>query len=342
MQQQQKWQRNATSQTTNKSNDKTPETSHNYLLQHYCLTSSTRKIRTRLSFCKRNVPREIKTKCSSRRKDFPFLAILGKSHKRSGNFRNSQGIQNSLVKDTSPGKNSYEYIPKRQSKISNGKRDQRNVGEESNEESLATQRSACSKSISEQSFPYKEKRCGLLSGYKSENYESVCTLYALQNGKFPDFDEGKRLHVQNRFEGRLFYSVSRQIMSSFSEIFMGRESLPITVSLFWSRTSPSSFYQNFDSPNIPFAPSIYQNFDLPGRHFVNASINRETSSCKIHRNLSPSTFGICNKLKNVSHGTGTNSRIYKPCDKFDSNYSFLNRRETERNFTGIQNNIFNK
>ena len=60
MQQQQRWQRNATSQTTNKSNDKTPKTSHNYLLQHYCLTSSTRKIRTRSSFCKRNVPREIK------------------------------------------------------------------------------------------------------------------------------------------------------------------------------------------------------------------------------------------------------------------------------------------
>ena len=44
---------------------------------------------------------------------------------------------------------------------------------------------------------------------------------------------------------------------------MGRESLRIHVSMFWSRSSPSSFYQNFKSPNIPFAPSKYQNFDLP-------------------------------------------------------------------------------
>ena len=51
------------------------------------------------------------------------------------------------------------------------------------------------------------------------------------------------------------------------------------------------------SPNIPFAQSKYQNFDLPGRHVFNVSINRETSSRKRHRNLSPSTFGICNKLK---------------------------------------------
>ena len=39
------------------------------------------------------------------------------------------------------------------------------------------------------------------------------------------YDEGKRLHVQNRLEGRLFYNTSRQIMSSFGEVFMGRESL---------------------------------------------------------------------------------------------------------------------
>ena len=81
-------------------------------------------------------------------------------------------------------------------------------------------------------------------GYKSENSESVCKLYVLQNRKFADFkicDEGKRLHVQNRFEEHLFYSTSRQIMSSFSEVFMGRESLRMHMSVFWSRTSPSSF-----------------------------------------------------------------------------------------------------
>ena len=107
-QQQQRWQRNTTSQTTNKSNGKTPKTSDNYLLQHFSQTSSTRKIRKRSSFSKGNVPGRIKTKCSSRSKDFSFRTILKKAHKRSGNFRNSEGIQNSFVKDTSPGKNSSE------------------------------------------------------------------------------------------------------------------------------------------------------------------------------------------------------------------------------------------
>ena len=71
-------------------------------------------------------------------------------------------------------------------------------------------------------------------------------------------------------------------------------------------------------------------------------MNRETSSRKRHRNLSHSTFGICNKLKKVSHGSGTKNRIFRSCDKFDSNDSFFNRRESERNFTGMQNNIFNE
>ena len=91
--------------------------------------------------------------------------------------------------------------------------------------------------------------------------------------------------------------------SSFSKVFMGREPLRIPVSAFWPWTNPSSFYrvftfqQNFESPNIPFAPSKYQDFDLLGQHVVNVSINRETSSRKRHRNLSPATFGICRKLK---------------------------------------------
>ena len=90
-------------------------------------------------------------------------------------------------------------------------------------------------------------------------------------------------------------------MSSVSEVIKRRESLRIPVSMFWSRTSSPSFYQNFESPNVPFAPSKYLNFDLTGWHVADASINRETSSCKRHRNLSSLTFGICNKLNKVSH-----------------------------------------
>ena len=85
----------------------------------------------------------------------PFSPILGKAQKRSGNFRKSEGIQNSLVKDTRSGINSSEYTPKRKSNFQ-WKKSQRNVGEGSNKESLATQRSACSKSFSEQSFSCKE------------------------------------------------------------------------------------------------------------------------------------------------------------------------------------------
>ena len=48
-------------------------------------------------------------------KNFPFRLILGKAQKRSGNFKNSKGIQNSLAKDASLGKYSSEYTPKRKS-----------------------------------------------------------------------------------------------------------------------------------------------------------------------------------------------------------------------------------
>ena len=47
--------------------------------------------------------------------------------------------------------------------------------------------------------------------------------------------------MQNQFEGRLFYSTSRQIMSSFREIFMGKKSLRIPVSIFGLRPAPRVF-----------------------------------------------------------------------------------------------------
>ena len=53
-------------------------------------------------------------------------------------------VQNSLVKNTSPGKNISESTPKRKSEISIGERDYRNVGER-NKASLSAHRSACSK-----------------------------------------------------------------------------------------------------------------------------------------------------------------------------------------------------
>ena len=128
--------------------------------------------------------------------------------------------------------------------------------------------------------------------------------------------------------------------------FMGRESLRMPVPVFQSSTSPSSFYQDFESPNIPFALSNYQNFDLPEQilifHVVNISVNSETSSRKRHPNLSPSTFDIYSKLKKLSQRTDTNNRLFRSCDKFYSNNFFFNRRESERDFKVMQNNIFNE
>ena len=69
-----------------------------------------------------------------------------------------KGYKIPLLRTPVQEKNSSEYTSKRKSEISSGKRDQRNVGEGSNNEGLATQKSACSKSISKQSFSYKEKR----------------------------------------------------------------------------------------------------------------------------------------------------------------------------------------
>ena len=56
----------------------------------------------------------------------------------------------------------------------------------------------------------------------------------------------------------------------------------------------------------------------------------------------PHYLGFVINFKKVSHGTGTNNRIFRSCDKFNSNNSFFSKRESERKFTEMQNNIFNE
>ena len=98
--------------------------------------------------------------------------------------------------------------------------------------------------------------------------------------------------------------------------------------MFWLWTSSSNFYEAFESPNITFAPTKYQNYDSTGQHNDNVWSNRETSSYKKHRNPSRLTFGICNKVKTIGHGTSTNHQVFRYCNRLDSNNS--SRKDNEK------------
>ena len=121
MQQQQRWQRNTTSKATSILNGKTSETSGIYLPQHFSRTSSARKINTHSSFSKENVSRGIKTKCSSRTKDFPFRPILGKFTKDQEIVEIVKGYTIPLLRTTVQDKTPLNKPLKRKSELSSGK-----------------------------------------------------------------------------------------------------------------------------------------------------------------------------------------------------------------------------
>ena len=119
-----------------------------------------------------------------------------------------------------------------------------------------------------------------------------------------------------------FFSISRQIMSSFSEVFMARESLSISVTVFWSCTSLS---RRLNIRILIYLDDILLMFQLIERFLV----AKDTQ-------LSSSTFVICNKLKKVSHATGINNQIFRSCDKFDANDSFLTEEKVKRILQGCK------
>ena len=219
-QQQQRLQRNATSQTAYKSNGKTPKTSGNFL-QHFSRTSSTSKIRTRSSINKGKVRGGIKTKYSSRGKNSPWEKLT----KDQEILKIRKGYKIPLLRTPFQEKIPLNTLLNENNKF---------LVEKETKEMLDK---GAIKKVSQRSYKdqwshkYQHAQNQFLSNLflvrkKDGCYRPVINLKTLNQFvtyiHVKIYDEGKRLHVHNRFEGRLFYSTSRQIMSSFSEVFYGK------------------------------------------------------------------------------------------------------------------------
>ena len=125
--------------------------------------------------------------------------------------------------------------------------------------------------------------------------EQVDPLSTIQDGRFTLSKvhvATRGLHVQIRHERCLIFSSLTQKLKGQSSFSMVREALRIPLSVFWLRTSPKSFYQNFKRANIPNKEIEYQNSYLSRRHVFVGKINQGGSDSNRHSDFIVATSRV--------------------------------------------------
>ena len=91
---------------------------------------------------------------------------------------------------------------------------------------------------------------------------------------------------------------------------MVREALLIPLSVFWLRTSPKNFYQNFKNVNIPNKEIEYQSSYLSRWHVVAGKVNQGSFHSNRHCDVLVVTSRICNQPQKIHFDTPKKSRVF--------------------------------
>ena len=146
--------------------------------------------------------------------------------------------------------------------------------------------------IYQRSFSRRENRWGEPVSNKLETPKSVHTLPALQDGWFAlssKHSKEGRLHVQTGFEGCILFSSIKSCIQKICLVSLVRETLWVSLSLFWTRPGTKNFYkitQKLRHLNI-----LITDYNLLGRHVVDRPYNRRNVNCQRYSNLPSSTLG---------------------------------------------------
>ena len=144
--------------------------------------------------------------------------------------------------------------------------------------------------------------------------KSVCTLQALQDGWFTQSSKHSkegRLHVQTGFEGFILFSSIKSSLQKFCSVSLVRETLRVSLPLFWTRPSTKNFYKITQNSSFSVASPEHTNYNSLGRHVVDWPYNRRNVSGQRQSNLPSSTTRVYIEFKEVSVDTYRENRVLR-------------------------------
>ena len=147
--------------------------------------------------------------------------------------------------------------------------------------------------------------------------------------------------MQIRHEEFLLFGSLAQKLQGQSSFSIVREALRIPLPVFWLRTSPNNFYQNFRSANIPNKEIEYQNSYLSRRHVVAGKVNQGGSDSNRYSVFLVATSRIYNQPQKVHSDSPAKNRVFRSASRFSQHVIVFDSRETDESdqpmFGDVQN-----
>ena len=162
---------------------------------------------------------------------------------------------------------------------------------------------------------------GQQTNSKLETSEQFHPIPAFQNGGTEFIKKcapERRLHEQAGPKRRgLFLCSSKKGIKEICTVSVGRDTLRVPLSFFWSRSSSSNIYQNFKGTNFPLEKASDSCDNISGRHVTHVTDTRRVINEQRYNNFSSNSTGICNQFEKVYPSASL--RISRLGDRFCRN-----------------------
>ena len=247
------------------------------------------------------------SKCTISRKTSLLHGSLGKNYSGSRNIIYCKGVRNPVCKSSISGENTKLDKNVKRTVFISGTGSFGNVGEKSYPKS-----STHTKAISEQPLPCRKKGWREPPSDKLKKSQQIHSLRAFQNGKsaLSGIPSGTgQFAMQGRSQGGIFFSSPQQKLSKACKISMVRQPIPISLPMFWTRTSSNNFYRIIKSLSCSLETGQHSNNYLPRRYVANGEDVTRYSHGKRHVDFSIATFRFCDQPQKVSSAPCETNRV---------------------------------
>ena len=261
------------------------------------------------------------------------------SPKLENNYTGPSSVTDSTRVQVGPGGDSYsihksphaQFLDNREN--TNRNRNTRIAGKTGNRDSSGPERS-----ISESYFPPTQERWLVSASVQSEEVEHVRSIRTLQDGGHAHvggYNNSKRLHVQNRFERRIFLHPSNKTTQTIPKISMGEQDIPIQSSRIRIGVGTKNLHKSVET-HCECATSHRNPSDhLFGRYDPDESGLRRSSQGLPQCNLDVGTSGICGEQAKISDKSDTENRIPRVFSGLYKHETSITRGQSDDNTNSL-------
>jgi len=264
-----------------------------------------------------------------------FLSKLAKNYTRPRDIEYNKGLFSwiSFRSRPKPKPNSPRVLQPGTSVSS--ERDRRTIRKRGN-----LQNTKQIRSLLESTIPCGQEGWGSPSSDQLEKVEQQHSSCSFQNGGFrtPEGTVAKRgLHLQNGSKGCISVSSSGQTDTEICTVSVERGTVPVSMHVLWSGTSPENIYKTPKSSHQLDEASDGPSHNIFGRYFTDRELQGRTDPGQRHFDFCTSKSRLLDQCKKISIGASECNGIFRCFDRHKNNDSISTANKSFENKKSLSN-----